>query len=99
MQMLSTAEKGRKGTNKQRGISSVGLEHLPCTQGVKGSSPLFSTERRARKLEARGKNQEARGKSQEARGWSQEARGKISDVSDSSMRPERQRPERETKKK
>ncbi len=25
------------------GISSVGLEHLPCTQGVKGSSPLFST--------------------------------------------------------
>ena len=26
------------------GISSVGLEHLPCTQGVKGSSPLFSTE-------------------------------------------------------
>ena len=26
-----------------RGISSVGLEHLPCTQGVKGSSPLFST--------------------------------------------------------
>ena len=28
---------------KLRGISSVGLEHLPCTQGVKGSSPLFST--------------------------------------------------------
>ena len=26
------------------GISSVGLEHLPCTQGVKGSSPLFSTD-------------------------------------------------------
>ena len=28
------------------GISSVGLEHLPCTQGVKGSSPLFSTLRK-----------------------------------------------------
>ena len=26
-----------------RGISSVGLEHLPCTQGVIGSSPIFST--------------------------------------------------------
>ena len=26
-----------------RGISSVGLEHLPCTQRVKGSTPLFST--------------------------------------------------------
>ena len=30
--------------NLKRGISSVGLEHLPCTQGVKGSTPLFSTE-------------------------------------------------------
>ena len=29
---------------RKRGISSVGLEHLPCTQGVKGSSPLFSTD-------------------------------------------------------
>ena len=28
-----------------RGISSVGLEHLPCTQGVIGSSPIFSTKR------------------------------------------------------
>ena len=26
-----------------RGISSVGLEHLLCKQGVKGSTPLFST--------------------------------------------------------
>ena len=25
------------------GLSSVGLEHLPCTQGVKGSNPLDST--------------------------------------------------------
>ena len=33
-----------RGTTEGRGISSVGLEHLPCTQGVKGSSPLFSTE-------------------------------------------------------
>ena len=31
------------GKRERRGISSVGLEHLPCTQGVKGSSPLFST--------------------------------------------------------
>ncbi len=28
-----------------RGISSVGLEHLPCKQGVKGSNPLFSTKK------------------------------------------------------
>ena len=31
---------------KRRGISSDGLEHLPCKQGVKGSSPLFSTEKK-----------------------------------------------------
>ena len=29
-----------------RGISSVGLEHLLCKQGVKGSTPLFSTGKR-----------------------------------------------------
>ena len=29
----------------RRGISSVGLEHLLCTQGVIGSSPLFSTKK------------------------------------------------------
>ena len=31
---------------RTRGISSVGLEHLLCTQGVIGSSPLFSTKKK-----------------------------------------------------
>ena len=34
-----------------RGISSVGLEHLLCKQGVKGSTPLFSTLKRNRRNE------------------------------------------------
>ena len=32
------------GAPRSGGISSVGLEHLLCTQGVNGSSPLFSTQ-------------------------------------------------------
>ena len=32
-----------RGAGLLQSYSSVGLEHLPCTQGVKGSSPLFST--------------------------------------------------------
>ena len=35
----------RVGRGGRRGISSVGLEHLLCTQGVIGSSPLFSTKK------------------------------------------------------
>ena len=38
-----TNQDSEEVNHKTRGISSVGLEHLPCTQGVKGSRPLFST--------------------------------------------------------
>ena len=60
----------------KRGISSVGLEHLPCTQGVKGSSPLFSTEfrdeewgseERVKKKESRQGKQTQESKEQQAR--------------------------------